>query len=106
MTHLFYVKPCTPPTGFQSLPHMAEPEAFFEKFCRHIKFEFGKKTREYIKQEKAAFEEEIDNISSTKWAGVEINNDLHMTIIGGKVATMIQGTFSTSNCNILLCEAD
>jgi hypothetical protein len=76
------------------------PKPSSTTFCRPIKFEFCKETAEYVKQEEAALKEEIDNITSTKWAGLEISHDLHMTMIDGKVATIITDTPSASTCNI------
>lgn len=73
-------------------------------YCRPIKFEFCKETAEYIKQEEAALKEEIKNIDSTKWAGLEISHELHMTMIDGKVATIITDTSSASACNICLAK--
>ena len=73
-------------------------------YCRPIKFEFCKETAKYIKEEEALLKEEIANVTTTKLGGLEISHELHMTMIDGKVATIITDTSSASVCNICLAK--
>uniref|UniRef100_A0A1Y1LT63 Uncharacterized protein n=1 Tax=Photinus pyralis TaxID=7054 RepID=A0A1Y1LT63_PHOPY len=80
------------------------PKPSSTHYCRPIKFKFCKETAEYIKQEEAALNQEIENLIPTKWNAIEISHELHMTMIDGKVATIITDTSAASICNICLAK--
>ncbi|XP_060801327.1 uncharacterized protein LOC106142803 [Amyelois transitella] len=73
-------------------------------YCRPVKFQFAKETSEFIKQEEAAMKEEIRNLTVSRCGEVEISHDLHMTMIDGKIATIITDTPSAATCNICLAK--
>ncbi|KAL4703199.1 hypothetical protein ACJJTC_004875 [Scirpophaga incertulas] len=55
---------------------------------------FAMETSDFVKQEEAAMSEEINNISTSKYGNFEINHELHMTMIDGKIATILTQIFS------------
>lgn len=73
-------------------------------YCRPIKFEFAKETSDFVKQEEAAMREEIANITVSRCGSVEVSHELHMTMIDGKVATIVTDTPSAATCNICLAK--
>lgn len=80
------------------------PKPSSTHYCRPIMFEFQKETADFIKKEEARFEEDINNLTTTKCDGLEISHELHMTMIDGKVASIITDTSAASVCNICLAK--
>jgi hypothetical protein len=71
-------------------------------YCRPVMFEFIKETEQVIKLHTDAINEEISNLVPTKVDNVEVLHELHMTMIDGKVATVLSKTNSSANCSICL----
>ncbi|KAL0853167.1 hypothetical protein ABMA27_012926 [Loxostege sticticalis] len=73
-------------------------------YCRPIKFQFAKETTEFVKQEQSAMEEEIRNLTISNCGNFEVTHELHMTMIDGKVTTIITNTPSAATCNVCLAK--
>jgi hypothetical protein len=73
-------------------------------YCRPIKFQFPKETTAFVKQEQAAIEEEIRNLTTSSCGNLEVTHELHMTMIDGKVTTLIIDTPSAATCNVCLAK--
>lgn len=73
-------------------------------YCRPVKFQFAKETIDFVKQEEADMKEEIRNLAVSRYRNLEITHKLHMTMIDGKVATIITETPSAATCNICLAK--
>lgn len=77
------------------------------KFCRPIKFEFKKETKETIKGEVDAVREQIKSLQPNQIVingqTVIINYKLMLTMIDGKVAQVLTDTKATSSC--IICNA-
>lgn len=80
------------------------PNPSSTSYCRPIKFQFAKETTEFVKQEQAAMEEEIRNLTISSCGNLEVTHELHMTMIDGKVATIITDTPSAATCNVCLAK--
>ncbi|KAL0861509.1 hypothetical protein ABMA27_009031 [Loxostege sticticalis] len=73
-------------------------------YCRPIKFQFAKETTDFVKQEQSAMEEEIRNLTISNCGNFEVTHELHMTMIDGKVTTIITDTPSAATCNVCLAK--
>lgn len=69
-------------------------------YCRPIGFTFAKETNDLIKKESASLEEEIGNLVATIVDNLNIRHVLYMTMIDGKISTVISNTSSAAVCNI------
>lgn len=69
-------------------------------YCRPIGFIFAKETNELIKKESASLEEEIRNLVPTIVDNFDIKHVLYMTMIDGKISTVVSNTSSAAVCNI------
>ncbi|CAH2088755.1 unnamed protein product [Euphydryas editha] len=69
-------------------------------YCRPIGFKFSKETNDLIQEENASINEEICNLVPTIVENLEIHHDLYMTMIDGKISTVVSNTSSAAVCNI------
>ncbi|CAH0401430.1 unnamed protein product [Chilo suppressalis] len=73
-------------------------------YCRPVKFLFAKETKDFVKQELSGMEEETRKLNVTRYKDYQISHDLHMTMIDGKISTIITDTPSAATCNICLAK--
>lgn len=73
------------------------------RYCRPIKFEFIKESAEMVTQQFKDMQTEIENLIPTYCnVNIIIKHDLHLTMIDGKIRTIISKTSSSSTCPICL----
>lgn len=75
------------------------------RFCRPLKLEFVKETREVILKENSDLNKEIEELTTVtvqidKSKTIEINFALSLTVIDGKVLNVLTGTKSNLSCPI------
>lgn len=75
------------------------------RFCRPVKLEYVKETKESILKEKSDLKNEIDALKSmhitiSEGKIVEVSFDLYLTLIDGKVLNILTGTKSNQTCPI------
>ena len=82
------------------------PKPSSTRYCRPIKFEFAKETPEYIQEENAKIQEEIQNLESTMVKigdfACSITHILELTIVDGKVCYALSFDKSSATCNICI----
>lgn len=78
------------------------PRPSSTSYCRPVMFEFAKETEEFIHLQTEAINEEISKLTPTKIGDLKVFHELHMTMIDGKVATVLSQTRSSATCNICL----
>lgn len=80
-------------------PHPSSP-----KYCRPIKFEYAKETKENIIDEVNHIKEQITKLNPTKvYKGtitLSITHSLYLTMVDGKVCQALSKTASSSSCYI------
>lgn len=78
-------------------------EASNTKYCRPIKFEFTKETKETVKEQYKFVQDQIDKLhpASITFNGTDfsVKHELHMTMLDGKTLNYVTDT-SSSNCNV------
>jgi len=75
------------------------------RFCRPVKIEFVKESKELILKEKENLDNQIKNMSSyvcktSNEKEITVSCDLYMTLIDGKVLNILTGTKSCQLCPI------
>lgn len=74
------------------------------RYCRALKFQFAKETPDLILAEKNRVEDEIERLSNSivtcGTRAFHVTHKLYFTMIDGKVAQVVTGTTSASNCVI------
>lgn len=75
------------------------------RFCRPLKLEFAKETKDLILAEKADLESQIQNLTAFNYnfsidRKITVTFDLHLTLIDGKVLNILTGTKSCQVCPI------
>lgn len=81
------------------------PSPSSTRYCRPIKFQFIKESSVTVKNEVTEMETEIQNlVVTTADNSVLIRHDLLMTMIDGKIRTIISDTPSSSTCPICLAK--
>lgn len=80
------------------------PHPASARYCRPIKFEFTKETREKVLTDVQSIQDDIDNLIPTKICvnGVEytINHQMHFTMADGKICQYVTETKSAAVCYI------
>lgn len=71
-------------------------------YCRPVKFQFAKESVDYVRLEDAKMKEEIRNLIVSVCGEFQVQHELHMTMIDGKVATIVSGTPSSATCSVCL----
>lgn len=75
------------------------------RFCRPLKIEFVKETREHILKEKHNLDQQILNLTNLEYVfgngrKMSVKYELIMTLIDGKVLNVLTGTKSSQSCPI------
>lgn len=75
------------------------------RFCRPLKMEFAKETKDHILAEKNDLDRQIINLTPCvvtiiNERKITVSYDLHMTLIDGKVLNVLTGTKSCQLCSI------
>lgn len=79
------------------------PSPSSTRYCRPIKFHFVKETKDIVKQEFSNIQSQINKLLVTTCDhDICVRHDLHMTMIDGKIRTIISDTTSSSTCPICL----
>lgn len=78
------------------------PNPSSTSYCRPVKFEFIKESNELVKREEECMNDEISALVPTEHKGIKIFHELHMTMINGKIVTIVSDTPSSSTCSICL----
>lgn len=98
---------CLRVDGEESSVLWNNPRPSSTKYCRPIKFEYEKETKEKTQDEVSSIKEEIKNLLPTK---IETNNgtyligvDMHVTMVDGKVCQALTDTPSAATCIICKC---